>query len=137
VLASIGKEFCRESEIDRRRRTCGSPVYTLMNIIIDELPGIQLRAVQSRGGARRGVEQKPLVNSGNIAEGRKIVLVGDCRSRSLPVLRGRRAVATVDRRKERGELHARCILARSTTKQQTDKQVYRRRRSWCGVFDVS
>lgn len=31
----------------------GSPVYTLTNIIIDKLAGIQLRAVQSWGGAQR------------------------------------------------------------------------------------
>jgi len=70
-----------------------SPVYTLTNIIIAKLAGIQLRAVQSKGGAERGVEQKPLVNSGNIAEGRKIVSASG-RQRSLPALRGRRDVAT-------------------------------------------
>lgn len=32
----------------------GLPVYTLTNIIIDKLAGIQLRAVQSQGGAEHG-----------------------------------------------------------------------------------
>ena len=74
-----------------------SPVYTLTNIIIDKLAGIQLREVQSQGGAERVVEQKPLVNSGNIAEGRKIVAASGLWC-SLPALRGRRDVATSHQR---------------------------------------
>ena len=81
------------------------------------------------------------VNSGNIAEGRKIV-AGDERSPvdpacSLPVLRRRRAAATsaagVDSRKERRELQARRILALSgdeETDAQTSLQLVR-------GFDVS
>lgn len=119
-----------------------SPVYTLTNIIIDKLAGIQLRAVQSQGGAERGVEQKPLVNSGNIAEGRKIVSASG-RRRSLPALRGRRDVATsasCGRRQQEGRRGVpRTVNISPIGDERTDGQtsLQTEPRLVCVVFDVS
>jgi len=142
--AASTRQFCSKRNWPTKLRSaCGSPVYTLTSIIIDKLAGIQLLSVQSKGGSRSNaasVEQKPLVNSGNIAEGRKILAASGRRWPGRVLYR-----CYVDnvpcshqcscRRQQEGkkELPARCILALSDDEETDGQTVY----SNCGVFDVS
>lgn len=118
------REFCSERET---RRLCSSvsircaDEYNYRQISRYTVP----RAVQSQGGAPRS-NKSALVNSGNIAEGRKIVVAMPC---SLPVLRGRHHASWCCGRHAEGRtrkgctLHTQCILARSTrrTNRRTNK----------------